>query len=299
MSVVGISDPVTAAIEKYCYRPSVLLIKGHFRSTEACCFKRVTISEIVEQVDNLDSKKASPIDSSPAEVIKDNVDIVASYLLYLFNKSVDGNCFPNEIKDGDVSALFKNSTSFHKKNYRPITVIPSVSKIFERLLTKQMLPFVNKFLSPKIFGYRQGYNTQHALIKLVEICKKTLDNKGFVGAVLMDLSNAFDCLNHELLLAKLTAYGFSTNAIRMVCSYLTGRRQRIKENGSFSSWKEVKLGVPQGSVLGPLWFIILTNDIFFLLNETEICNYADDTTIYCSHQELQEITTRLENGTAS
>ena len=123
----------------------------------------------------------SPIDSIPGKIIKDNVDIVASYLLHLVNKSVDGNFFTNEMKDGDVSMLFKNSNSFHKENYRPITVLPSVSKIFERLLAKQMLPFVNKFLSPKICGYRQGYNTQHALITLVETCKKTLDNKGFVG----------------------------------------------------------------------------------------------------------------------
>ena len=114
----------------------------------------------------------------------------------------------------------------------------------------------------------------------------------------LSLSKAFDSLNHELLLAKLNAYGFSTNAIRMMCSYLTGRRQRVKVNGSFSSWKDLKLGVPQGSVLGPLFFTIFINGIFFLLNETEICNYADDTTIYCSHQELQEVTTRLENDTA-
>ena len=127
-----------------------------------------------------------PVDSIPAKVIKDNVDIVASYLLHIFNKSIDGNLFPNEMKDGDVSALFKNSNSFHKRNYRPIAVLPSVSKIFGRLLAKQMLSFVNKFLSPEICGYRQGYNTQHALIKLAEICKKTLDNNGFVGAVLMD-----------------------------------------------------------------------------------------------------------------
>ena len=145
-----------------------------------------------------------------------------------------------------------------------------------------MLPLVKKFLSPKICSYRQGHNTQHALQKLVETCKKTLDNKGFVGAVLMNLSKAFDCLNHELLLAKLNAESFSTDAIQMVHSYLTGRRQRVKVNGSFSSWKEMKLGAPQGSVLGPLLFDIFINDIFLLLNETEINNYADDTRIYCS-----------------
>ena len=161
---------------------------------------------------------------------------------------MDENFFSNELKDGDVNALFKNSDSFYKKNYRPITVLPSVSKVFERLLVNQMLPFVNDFLSPNLCAYRQGYNTQHALVRLVETCKKTLDNRGVVGAVLMDLSKAFNCLNHDLLLAKLNAYGFSKNSIKIIHRYLAGRGQRVKLNGSFSSWKEMKLGVPQGSI---------------------------------------------------
>ena len=150
------------------------------------------------------------------------------YKLRITFRSLSDVSYSDECRTKKAFQYVKKCCRFfvlYKKNYRPITVLPSVFKIFERLLARQMLPFVSKFLSPKICGYRQGYNAQHVLIKLVETCKKTLDNKGFVGVVFMDLSKAFDCLNHELLLAKLNAYGFSTNAIRMMCSYLTGRRQ--------------------------------------------------------------------------
>ena len=121
-----------------------------------------------------------------------------------------------------------------------------------------------------------------------------MDSGGVAGAVLMDLSKAFDCLNHELLLAKLHAYGFSKSALTLIHSYLSNRRQRVKINGSFSTWKDTNLGVPQGSVLGPLLFNIYINDIFLLMNGTEICNYADDTTIYSCGYDIRNIIMKLE-----
>ncbi len=156
------------------------------------------------------------------------------------------------------------------------------------------MPFAECFLSPLLCGFRKGYNTQHALLKFLETCKATMDSGGFAGAVLMDLSKAFDCLNHELLLAKLHAYGFSKSALTLIHSYLSNRRQRVKINGSFSAWKDTNLGVPQGSVLGPLLFNIYINDIFLLMNGTEICNYADDTTIYSCGYDIRNIIIKLE-----
>ena len=140
----------------------------------------------------------------------------------------------------------------------------------------------------------EGYNTQHALLRLIEKCRSFLDMKGFAGAILMDLSKAFDCLNHELLIAKLEAYGFSRSALKLVYDYLSNRKQRVKVNGSFSSWQESIKGVPQGSVLGPLLFNVFINDLFFLVEETDICNYADDTTIYVCGHELEHIVSSLE-----
>ena len=173
-----------------------------------------------------------------------------------------------ELKAGDITSLFKQEDAFSKKNYRPITVLPSVSKIFERLMQKQMLPFVQSILSPLLCCFREGYGTQHALLRLIETCNKLIDSGGIAGAVLTDLSKAFDFLDHELLIAKLNAYGFSRSALLFVRSYLDNRKQRVKVNGSFSTWTKTSLGVPQGSVLGLLLFNIYLNDLFLFLEET-------------------------------
>ena len=130
---------------------------------------------------------------------------------------------------------------------------------------------------------------------LLEKFKISLDKGGKAGAVLMDLSKAFDCIRHDLLIAKLHAYGFSYEALTLINDYLTNRQQRVKVNGSFSSWKELTRGVPQGSVLGPLLFNIYINDLLLFIQSSDICNYADDTTIYACDKNLENITHKLEN----
>ena len=158
-----------------------------------------------------------------------------------------------------------------------------------------MLPFVQSFLSSLLCGFQEGYGTQHVLLGFLEACKKTMDSKGVAGAALTDLSKAFDCLNHKLLIAKLNEYGSSGSALPFIHSYLTDRMQRVKVNGSFSTWTSTVLGVPQGSVLGPLLFKIYLHDLFMFLEETEICNYADDTTIYLCCPNIENVIMHLKN----
>ena len=139
------------------------------------------------------------------------------------------------------------------------------------------------------------YSAQHALLRLIEACNKSTDSGRNAGAVLTDISKAFDCLDHELLIAKLNAYGFNRSALLFVHSYLDSRKQRVRVIGSFSIWTKTSLGVPQGFVLEPLLFNICLNDFFLFLEETEVCNYADDTTIYTCGPNVENIVAKLEN----
>ena len=137
------------------------------------------------------------------------------------------------MKLADITPVYKKNDRTLVENYRPVDVLPTVSKILERIIQKQFSALVNEFLSPYLCGYRKGFNTQYALLSLIEKWKKTLDNKGYTGAILMDLSKAFDTINHELLIAKLYPYGFSKDYLKTISSYMSDRWQRAKIDKSF------------------------------------------------------------------
>ena len=162
----------------------------------------------------------------------------------------------------------------------------------------QIISYMDKFLSPYLFGYRKGHSTEQCLFIMIEMWKKALDNKKVAGAVLTDLSKAFDCLSHDLLIAKLEAYGLEKSALKFVYNYLKDRKQRTKINGSYSSWKELKCGVPQGSILGPLLFNIFINDMFYFVDKTKIANYADDNSTYTTESNIDNLLKILEEETS-
>ena len=212
-----------------------------------------------------------------------------------YSLNIDNSTFPDELKCADVTSLPKNGRANNRTNFRPISVLPTVSKLFERIMDKQIVTYNTPFLCSLLCGFRKGYSAQNALVRLLEKFKISLDEGGKAGAVLMDLSMAFDCIRHYLLIAKLHANGFSHTASKLMNDYLTNRQQRVKVNGSFNSWKDLRRGVPQGSVLGPLLLNKYINDLLLFTQNSDICNYADDTTIYSCDKSLDTTTHKLEN----
>ena len=176
--------------------------------------------------------------------------------------------------------LFKKADPFDKLNYRPVSLLTHISKVFERIIYNQINEYIEPFLSNILTGFRKNHNTQHSLLKMLESFKEALDKGNSVSAIFMDLSKAFDTLNHDLLIAKLEAYGFSVNSLSYIHSYLNKRLQKTNVNKNYSLWKEIFTGVPQGPILGPLLFNIYINDISLFVDEAFLSNYADDTVLY-------------------
>ena len=295
-----IINPVFNAIKKYENHPSIKKIK-QFMSGKDLKFTFIfeTKKKILAEIHNLDNKKAGQESDILVKIIKDNIDIFSEFIFHNFNKSIFDANFPSELKNADVIPVFKKKDRNNVENYRPVSILPNLSKIYERCLYDQMYKYFNHILSKWQCGFRKGFSTQHCLLVMTEKWRKCLDKGGISGAILTDLLKAFDCILHDLLIAKLAAYGFDYQSLRIMESFLSNRQQRTKINNAFSRYSEIIYGVPQGSILDPLLFNVYICDIFFDIIECDIASYADDNTQYNFDFSLDNVISNLEKSTNS
>jgi len=247
--------------------------------------------EVIKMIDSIKRKNSSGHDHLSSALVKDLKYVLAPPLTILINNSLISGYVPDLMKLAEVIPIFKSKDKESLNNYRPISLLPTFSKVLEKIVYKRLYNFL---LTQSIFyesqyGFRSKHSTNHAVHELVDNILTAMDNKNSTLGVFLDLSKAFDTIDHKILLNKLEWYGIRGMALDWFRSYLSNRKQYVKYSQHKSDIYTIPCGVPQGSVLGPLLFIIYTNDLPNCLINSKAILFADDTTIYMSSNSITDL----------
>ena len=265
--------------------------KGDFKPFQ---FKDITVPEVQKILKDTNPRKASGWDNIPPIAFKIGSSELAMPLCTLYNQCIANCHWPRNWKRSEWVPVYKKDDRLNMENYRPVSIAIMVNKTFQKLLTNQITAEFNERLSDSLTAYRKRYSCETALLALTENWKNALDNRMSVGLLSTDMSKAFDCLHHSLLLAKLEAYGFKNESIKLMKSYFMDRYNRLRIDGFASSWKRVKKGCPQGSSFGPLLWNLFQNDLTFEI-PSKIGMYADDHQFYEINKDINTIQTKLQD----
>ena len=254
-------------------------------------FAEIDSQRVLEILKTLDIKKAVGIDGLDTKLLKEAAPIVSEQLTRMFNFSLRTGQIPNEWKTAKVTPIHKGGDKQDPNNYRPISIIPIVMKVLERVVHDQLHAH---FSDHSLFvkqqsGFRKNHSTNTVLTHFSDYLLKQIDNGRLTGVVYLDLKKAFDSVDHEILLKKLPLYGVKDSELTWIKSYLSGRTQCTSVKGTLSDTTNVRTGVPQGSIIGPLLFSVMVNDLPGIVEKCHIMMYADDTILYYSGKDIKDI----------
>ena len=253
-------------------------------------------AEVLKIIRSINISKSSGLTDISSFVIKEAFLVCICQITHLFNLSLSTSTFPVAWKKALVIPIPKTGDLTKVQNYRPISLLPLPGKILEKLVHKQLSMYfeTNYILFKWQHGFREGHSTMHSVVQLTNYISAKIDSGLPVLATYIDFRKAFDCVQHPTLINKLSQTGLHQSVIDWVQSYLTNRKQRVLANGPLSRFQTIKQGVPQGSILGPLFYIIYANDISQLLTNCKIALYADDTVLYTANNNFLTSVTKMQ-----
>ena len=273
---------------------SVIRYYSSFMISDDFCLSNTSEEKVLKIMTNIEIFKAAGVDKLSGRFLKDGANILAKPISTLCNLSTSQGVFPNACKVAKLEPIFKKGKKTDPSNYRPISLLPSISKIIERVIQDQ----TNVFLSDEdiLYNYQSCFRGNHStnlcLSFLTDEVLKRFDEGLLTGMILIDLEKAFDTIDHEILLQKLKAIKFSESTIKWFKSYLSERIFLVNIKNKLSDFGKISCGVPQGSILGPLLFLIYVNDMLQALTSALLL-YADDSCILYQHTDVVQMEKRL------